>query len=356
VVYRIGGESGLTADHFLQSEIVREELPFGRKYHAYLDTGRSALYLALQEIVNRGGDREAWLPRYCCDSVIQPFQQLGFAVFFYSSGSDLKTPGRLPDRIGSATFLLIHYFGKKNYPVLNWLDALAPGERPRFIIEDCAQAVLTGNVGSYGDFAIGSYRKFLPQPDGAVLACDLPLAVDLMEPDENFVSARLIGKMVREGGGDGFLELFAQAEERIDGKIAPRRMSLLSRYLFKRTDLTLIRSRRRNNWEYLVGGLKGEGMADGCLTLLFDALEDDEVPLGLPITVEHNRRDELRRYLMNRNIFCPVHWQLREDAGNADWRCESALSAAILTLPTDQGVTESALDYLIATIKFYFNR
>jgi hypothetical protein len=356
--YCIGGEFGISADLFLQPVAEQEVLPFGRKFHIYSDTGRSALYVALLEIIKRGGSKEAWLPRYSCDSVLLPFRQLGFSIHFYSMGRDLETLDRLPVRINSATFLFIHYFGKKNYPVTNWLNGLSPEERPLFVIEDCVQAALNGSIGSYGDFAIASYRKFFPQPDGAVLASDIPLAAHLAEPDENFVSERLAAKIVREGGGrpDAFLALLATAEERISNEITPRKMSWLSRYLFMRTDMKQIRRRRRGNWKYLFSRLKAEGLAGVHLFPIYETLEEDEVPLGLPILVDQAIRNDFRSYLMTHNIFCPIHWPLEDEERDAGWTCEHELSASMLTLPIDQRVTEPALDYMIDKMKIFFTR
>jgi len=118
---RIGGEFGISFDFFLQPLKIFNKTAYKKKFHMYLDTGRSALFAALTNIIQQGGNREAWLPYYCCDSVILPFRQLGFKINFYSMGGDLNTPNQLPKRLNEATFLFIHYFGKKNHAVLDWL-------------------------------------------------------------------------------------------------------------------------------------------------------------------------------------------------------------------------------------------
>lgn len=355
----IGGESGISSELFLQSQVLQDKHLYGKKFQLYTDTGRSAIYIALQEIVRRGGAKVAWLPRYCCDSVILPFRLSGFTINFYSNGKNLETPDKLPTSMASATFLFIHYFGRKNNSIINWLNNLSANERPLFVIEDCVQAALNRDVGCYGDFAIASYRKFLPQPDGAVLACDVPISDELLfEPDENFVSERLIAKIVREGGGgpDVFLDLLAVAEERITNKIIPRKMSMLSHFLLMRTDLEEVKSRRKANWKYLAGLIQTEGLCDGRLFALYNTLDETEVPLGFPVLLNKSTRDELRHFLMTHNIFCPVHWTLREDDEYSGWECECELSASMLTLPVDQRLSEPALDYMIDKIKLFLKR
>ena len=170
--YRVGGEFGLTPADFLKPVTGTPELP-RKKYCLYLDTGRSAIYVALLNILRQGGKKEAWLPRYCCESVLLPFIHLGFRLYFYSSGPDLNTPAGLPTSLEGKTFLFIHYFGKTNRPVLRYLEKMK--ERGDFfVIEDCVQALLSSDVGTH-DFVVYSYRKFFPQPDGALLASDFPL-------------------------------------------------------------------------------------------------------------------------------------------------------------------------------------
>jgi hypothetical protein len=357
--FYIGGEFGISTDLFLQSVVAQDKRPYGREYHLYTDTGRSAIYIALQEIIRRGGAKVAWLPRYCCESVILPFRLLEFTINFYSMGKNLESPDRLPASMASATFLFIHYFGRKNYTVMNWLKALLPKDRPLFIIEDCVQAALNGNIGNYGDFAIASYRKFLPQPDGALLACDVPISDEMLsESDENFVSERLIAKIVREGGGKSeiFLELLAMAEERIHNVIIPRKMSLLSCFLFHRIDLEEVKRLRKANWEYLSGTLKAESLSNEKLLPLYEAMEEDEIPLGFPILLNKSIRDDFRQFLTSHSIFCPVHWAHREEYGESDWGCERELSASMLTLPIDQRLAEPALDYMIDKIKIFLKR
>jgi len=81
---RIGGEFGLTPTDFLQPEQDDRLLRPSKRHYLYLDTGRSAIYAALLAIILRGGRKEAWLPRYCCRSVLLPFDLLGFRIYFYS--------------------------------------------------------------------------------------------------------------------------------------------------------------------------------------------------------------------------------------------------------------------------------
>ena len=120
----IGGEFGLTPADFLQPERDDRLLQPRKRHYIYLDTGRSAIYAALLAIIHRGGRKGAWLPRYCCRSVLLPFELLGFRMDFDSTGGDLNSPSGLPARLDGETFLLIHYFGFRNRALSGYLDEM----------------------------------------------------------------------------------------------------------------------------------------------------------------------------------------------------------------------------------------
>jgi len=353
--YRLGGEFGLTVDDFLRSEI-RSNIEHPRKRnYLYLDTGRSAIYVALLSIIAEGGKREAWLPRYCCKSVLLPFEKLGLKLNFYSLGSDLQSPADLPIRLDGEIFFFIHYFGKSNRTILDYLEKMKR-QQYFFVIEDCVQALLNSQVGSY-DYVVYSYRKFFPQPDGALLASDFPIDSYTLAPaNEAFVSRKLIGKLIRgEADAEQFLNLFAHAEELIDHLVCPREMSCLSHYLLLRTDFQNIACQRRANFFYLAEELKQLALEYDLIHPLFDSLEDHEVPLGLPVVINPFYRDRLRDFLSSQQLYCPIHWALtREESWT--WEAELLLSRSLITLPIDQRIDTSALVYLIDKISDFFKR
>lgn len=353
--YQLGGEFGLTVDDFLKPEIRNNMNCPNKRNYLYLDTGRSAIYMALLSIIRQGGKREAWIPRYCCNSVFLPFKQLGFKLHFYSQGNDLNSTCDLPTRLDGVTFFFIHYFGKSNQVILNYLEEMKR-QQHFFAIEDCVQALLTSQVGTH-DYVVYSYRKFFPQPDGALLASDFPLDNEMLSPaNEDFISRKLIGKLISgEADTEQFLNLFAQAEELIDNLVCPREMSYLAQYLLVRTDSAAIACKRRANFFYLVEELKQLAFEYDLIHPLFDSLEDNEVPLGLPIVVNPFYRDRLRDYLSSQQIYCPIHWPLTGKE-SLTWEAEQLLSRSLLTMPIDQRIDSSALACLIDKISDYFIR
>jgi hypothetical protein len=357
VKFHIGGEFELNTDILAQGSFSR---PVSDMNFIYTDLGRSAIYLALQAILQHGGSKQAWLPAYCCSTVMLPFRELGFDINFYSMGHDLKTPAGLPTQLNDCTFLYIHYFGTKNVAIIDWLAKQMTRKENCFVIEDCVQASLSDNVGFYGDFSVRSYRKFLPQPDGALLAYTHPFDYQLAQSNEAFISRKVVGKLLRgsDRNESNFLALFDESEQIIDQNVTPRHMSWISNYLSAKTDIDSIKRQRRKNWLCFHSQLQESSIYDNLIQPLFPNLEEGAVPLGYPVFVRHNLRNELRSYLMQNNIFCPIHWAIEEDnyAGYDDIGAEKEISLAILTLPIDQRITDKMLQYMLKTIEAFFNK
>ncbi len=352
---RLGGEFELALE--MLSAAPSDSMPkCPQQYTQWLNSGRSAIYMALREALGRGGARKAWLPAYCCESVIAPFKALGFQVHYYSMGKDLATPSRLPERLAGETVLYIHYFGFRNEAITKWLDGVP--RSAAYVIEDCVQASLNANVGGHGDFSITSLRKVLAQPDGAQLASSRPFDNVLPDASESFISHMVVGKLLRyasPAASTTFLKLFEDAESMLGDGSNPSSISWLSNYIMRRTNFPDVASKRRKNWELLSEALSLARLAWEHLRPLYGLLPEGVVPLGFPVRVEKGRRDGLRKFLGERNIFCPIHWRLPHlPAG--EWKDEHDLAESILTLPIDQRMGEGDIQYLADALCQFFER
>lgn len=350
---RIGGEFELDPTSFLNTQAAAPPftMPGGRSI--WTDTGRSALLLAAADILKKGGEPLVWMPAFCCRSVAQAFHQAGFSIRYYSSVELHGGDSPPPEPATGQTVLLVHYFGHLN----SYRLAQAPSWRSRgaFIVEDAAQAGLTQGVGSAGHYVITSLRKFVPQPDGAMIRSEFELEWALAEPDEEFVSARVVAKLMRGSGSpsQAFLPLLERTEYRLDTQpIVPRRPSWVSKLLMAHTDFPSITERRRQNWELLRRSLRDRGASD--LTVLHDTLASGEAPLGLAVRVSGQCRADLRRFLRDHSVFCPVHWPLAHVPPSFELTADHELSSQILTLPIDQRMDESHVHRLVGLLQRFF--
>jgi len=142
--------------------------------HTVLTTsGRAAIYHALLQL-QLPPNSTVLVPSYHCPTMVAPVLLANLNVAYFG-----LRPDGLPNlaTIDTATaaktraMLVSHYFGIAStlFEVRTWCD-----ERDIALIEDCAHCYF-GNagerqVGDWGDYATASLSKFLPVPEGGLLA------------------------------------------------------------------------------------------------------------------------------------------------------------------------------------------
>ncbi|QUL54549.1 hypothetical protein KDC22_30485 [Paenibacillus tritici] len=355
-MYRVGGDIEIDVSLLLSNK-KRNQEALTKEYpnHLWTGTGRAAILLALEELEIRGVERIAYLPAYICDSVVQPFKEKNYTIYFYSMGADLNTPENLPRKLNNVVFLFVHYFGLENKAIKKWLE----NERSTqqfFVIEDCVQAAFSEFDNELFDFKIYSYRKFTPQPDGALLISREKLHFNfekLCTQDEKyFLLAQVEGKIRRSLSKDDseFLSLLKSSESRLDSRMSVGRMSEFSVFLMERIDIEQIKKKRKENWLFFSNMVESDSLIKKFLTPLYTTILDNEVPLGFPVLAPVELRNSLRQYLINHNIFCPIHWIIPEKNFVNDMR----ISSAILTIPIDQRISEEHILYVVEKLHQFF--
>lgn len=140
---------------------------------ALTTSGRAAIFHALQ-LLNLGPRGTVLLPTYHCPTMVAPALLAGLQPKFYALGEDglpdLSALERAPEE-HAAAIVVPHLFGRAQSlaAARHWCDA-----RGIKLIEDCAHAFFgqAGErpVGTWGDYATASLSKFLPVPEGGLLA------------------------------------------------------------------------------------------------------------------------------------------------------------------------------------------
>ncbi|WP_440834038.1 hypothetical protein [Paenibacillus sp. 22594] len=355
-MYRVGGDIEIDVSLLLSNkkrnlEALTKEYP----HHLWTGTGRAAILLALEELEIRGAERIAYLPVYICDSVVQPFREKNYTIHFYSMGADLKTPDHLPQRLNNVVFLFVHYFGLENKAIKRWLENERSTKR-FFVIEDCVQAAFSEFDNELFDFKIYSYRKFTPQPDGALLISKEQLQLNFnklcRQDEKDFLFGQVEGKIRRSLSKDEseFLSLLKSSESRLDSRMSVGRMSEFSVFLMERIDIEQIKKKRKENWSVFSNLIESDRLIKKFLTPLYTTIMDNEVPLGFPVLVPVDLRNSLRQYLINHNIFCPIHWIIPQKSFDNDMK----ISSAILTIPIDQRISEEHILYVVEELHQFF--
>ena len=298
-------------------------------------SGRSALQAIIRDLP---GARSVSFPSWCCDSMIKPFLDAGMEVRFYP----VYWRGELIQEIDldcDVLFLMDYfgYTGKK--PELSGF--------PGVVIRDVTHSLFSAPCRD-ADYYFGSLRKWCGvwtggyawTRDGHALApgdaedrAYIARREKAMELKKDYIQGR--------GAADkAYLRVFEEAEEALEGAgVAPaaERDVRLARML----DADGVKSRRRANARVLM-----DAFSDW---LIFPETGDGDCPMFVPVLVPDGKRDGLRRGLIQKEIYCPVHWPV-SGYHRLDERTE-ALYRNELSLVCDQRYSEKDMGRMIDVIR-----
>ena len=81
-------------------------------------------------------------------------------------------------------------------------------------------------------------------------------------------------------------------------------------------------------------------------------LQQADTPLFVPILLDNTIRNDLRKYLTEHSIYCPIHWpksQYHRMSKETEKICDEELS-----LVCDQRYTEDDMERMVASIKEFW--
>ena len=310
-------------------------------------SGRAALALILKQL-RRDGVRHVHLPALLCESLLAPVKAQGMEHSFYPVDGELAAAPEPPS--GSAV-ILVHYFGWPNPAGAELRASSARGDV--VLLEDLSHAALGQWTESipHGALRFLSARKLGPAPLGGWCSMEA-------EPEEptmataammwRSLAARLIkADYLRHGGAPVeqdmerlYLGAFQAVEAYLDSDPGALGAPAQLTGLLEGIDWDAAARRRRDNWVHLHEALAGK------VEPLMSHLPDDVVPLGYLIRLAPGRRDEVRRALAARRVFCPVHWPLPGEVDAARFPEAHQLSRTLLTIPMDQRYDPRDMEHL----------
>lgn len=314
-------------------------------HEAVLLSGRTALRFIIEDICRSRNVRKALLPGYCCDSMIIPFVQSGVAVEFYQVHRDGMDFPYVHD---ADIVFLIDFFGYGN----NQNEEIARQEKTKgkIIIYDATHK-LNGNkaVEAIADYTFCSYRKwFYCNYATAVKHHGTFSGMNTLVLHERYVKLRDDAACEKERyisgqthEKDRFLADFGKAEQMLDEDYRGYAGVEVA------ADWEKIIRHRKENAAYLLNALS----EISGVTLWRRELSEDDAPLFVPILVDPHIRADLRKYLISRQIYCPIHWPRSSYHG-----VENELYETELSLVCDQRYNLDDMKRMVCTIKEYFNR
>jgi len=243
----------------------------------------------------------------------------------------------------------INYFGFLHSKIeLQYLETLQ--QRGMIVIEDNAQAGFTNH--NTGDFIFNSIRK-LAAYDGGYLIGSRDV-IPYLTKYQGLPNRRLpiirdyrrrLSSYLFQGTDehDNLENLYQLAEQYYESDLVVEG-DTQEKEQIERLDWKGIKQIRRENYTYLMN-LVSEIPA---LSPIFPTLQEDNMPLGLPVYLSGASRDWLINELGNAGIGLTIHWEdLLNDSRLNGNPVVVDMASRILTLVTDQRTSHKQMDYLV---------
>lgn len=275
----------------------------------YVLSGRTAIDLIIQDILKTRKIRNVYMPAWCCESMLVPFDARGIDIKFYdiSLAESADTAEILCDfcDFRENIFYVTNYFGYENTLPIETVKKFK--EKGAIILYDSTHSFLMEDDPylALADYSFASIRKWMGVIGGAVVDgmkdCQLKPYPHL----ECKERAMRMKKAFIEGDTSidkqTFLNLYSEFGHHLAEDYQNYEMDDLSYALYKLEDLSAMRRKRRENAQYLHDNLKG--------VKFIGELTENAVPLFVPVFFETTeQRNAVRKKLIEAQIYCPIHW------------------------------------------------
>ena len=278
----------------------------------FLKSGRNAIKALCQCI--KTNDKSVMLPIYTCDTVIQPFIDEGWRVYFYKINKDLTINSEnfldIYEKINPEVIFVHSFFGFDTINSSNLLLRKCKSNGS-VIVEDMTQSLFSNHRIEFADYYVTSFRKFLAIPDGGAIISNNNIQLANIEPADALITAVALKafelkKKYFVNADKKLKEQFREKYQELNSLISKNEslyeISEISYSIIGSCDRRAIVERRKSNYSYIYNSLNQYSWIQPVLS----DVTDESCPLYLPVYVKN--RKGVQAFLAERNIYCPVIW------------------------------------------------
>ena len=314
-IYEIGSEFQSNATKMLaMSHQCR--LENNTDHMHYLLSGRTALQHVVDDIRAHHRLKCVALPAYCCGSMIAPFYDAKeIEITFYSSQSVQDKAIQKADVV-----LIMDYFGYYSASTVEFV--MACKDQSKTTIFDATQMAFSATEAKeWSDYVIVSYRKWADILV-ATAYCKAGFLINACTKHHSQynslwrMAADIKAEYLKSGSGakKAYLSLYASANALLDRDYKGYSAEADELKKFDAIDIPLLIAKRRENAEYLTTAVMRYSEKwrkfSKSVELMFPMLSYRDCPLFVPILVDAVKRDEIRKQLIEADIYCPAHWPI----------------------------------------------
>ena len=325
---------------FWEEDLSTEENNFFQQFHGDLKqmmSGRTATQYVLQELSEKDTLKKAYLPSYTCETVIAPFETMGYEILFYDVDQALMPllDFHLLDEI--SIFLFHGYFG---FPRCDDAFLSECKKKGIYVLHDITHTMFSaGGVSGQADYLIGSVRKWFGVAAGGFAVSHMGRFQTKPSPcDLRYIHLRndafQLKKAYMQGGAPSVKSTFQQvnfeAMEYLTDNAGVQESDKESVKIVTHFEISEMIRKRRENFKFL----RDVVAASGTLNPVFHDLQDGVCPLYFPVFSE--RRDEVKRQLIQNDIYTPTHWPVPDYININQYQGAADIYHTIFSIPCDQ--------------------
>ncbi len=283
----------------------------------YTLCGRTALELLLRDALQERGIRKAYLPSYCCHTMIEPFVAKGInAVFYDVFFTDTGISCAFDEENDCELVFLMDYFGFQNEKTV----AVAKSQKAKgkVVVYDATHALFCEDMDySPYDYVFGSFRKWFGVNAGFCAKWGGWRTVPRLEQNMPYTNMRntafeekrrfMAGQPVEK---ESFLRAFARAEESLETDYVGYGPDPESLQILETVNVDYIRRKRRENATVAIERINR--MASSAVGSPYRQVRDGDCPLFVPLEVVPGIRADLRLKLIQNRVYLPIHWPLSD--------------------------------------------
>lgn len=316
-------------------------------------SGRGAIALLLKTIKPKLNT--VLLPSYICESVILSFIEQGYICYFYDINKDLSP--NIESIISYGDIGIFFHMGYYGFPTnSNLTDIISYlKSRSTIIIEDITHTLFS-NYKRFeeNDYYVASIRKWFGVPSGGLLASPSSIIKSNLRKNDDFTYIRRQALLIKSKyiiSGDEtlkplYLALFAKAEKLLDEDIEPYDIDDLSRRIISTIDIDELIRKRKENFKTLAGNLNDLNKVES----IFTNMPEDICPIFYPVLIINNR-NEIREILINKKIYCPIHWPMPSRIKINYFKNSQQVYKTILSIPCDQRYNGRDMERVVSILK-----
>lgn len=354
-LWEVGSEFDWSND-FISPMGAKVNLP---SHYELFATGCASLF-GLEKILNKKRNERLrlHLPCFFCMEAAEKLSK-AFDINWYRDLPTEKYPDF--DTLNASPgdlVLAVNLFGIKSEEV--WQDWLKKNDNVILVEDHTHDPFSSWALHSQADYAMASLRKTLPIPDGAIIwsGKNLPLPkASQAESDGAYkrLSAMLLKRAYLNGKNvlkDTYRQLEIESQYTLND-VRNDKISAFSANVLSSLDVNRFRKRREANIRHFLNLSLSEQNQNW--QPLFSSWSDGSVPFNSIIVCRNGEiRDSLRKYLISKNIFPPIHWSQSHDGMTSNDLKAIDLSNRILTIPTDQRYSLDDVTRIVNIIKEFF--